>query len=168
LWALVDLGAELVEVSLAAGDGGFGLLDVVGEAVDLVEDRGFLFAAVAAELGERAEIGEPFLGSFEAVVGPVEVFLRGGEGEFGLSVGRPPVGWPMAQRVAQCGLFAEESLDVAGGIVDGEAGVGLAAEGVEDFSPGGALVGEDAAVVDLGEAGDVPGVGGVAASALAV
>ena len=36
----------------------------------------------------------------------------------------------------------------AGGVVDGEAGVGLAAEGVEDFSFGGALVGEDAAVVD--------------------
>lgn len=55
---------------------------------------------------------------------------------------------------------------MAGCVVDGEAGVGLAAEGVEDFSGGGALVGEDAAVVDVGEAGDVPGVGGVAASAL--
>src|SRR5437879_9657318 len=72
----------------------------------------------------------------------------------------------MAQRGPQCGLFGEETLDVAGGVVDGEAGVGLAAEGVEDFSFGGALVGEDAAVVDVGEAGDVPGVGGVAASAL--
>ena len=71
------------------------------------------------------------------------------------------------QQVPQGGLFGEEPFDVAGGVVDGEAGVGLAAEGVEDFSFGGALVGEDAAVVDLGEAGDVPGVGGVAAAALA-
>jgi hypothetical protein len=72
----------------------------------------------------------------------------------------------VVQRVAQCGLFGEEALDVAGGVVDGEAGVGLAAEGVEDFSFGGALVGQDAAVVDVGQAGDVPGVGGVAASAM--
>jgi len=75
LWALVDLGAEFVEVALATGDGGFGLSDVSVEAVNPVEDRGFLFAAVAAELGEGAEIGEPFLGGLEAVVGPVEVLL---------------------------------------------------------------------------------------------
>jgi hypothetical protein len=51
--------------------------------------------------------------------------------------------------------------------MDGEAGVGDASQGVEDFLVGGALVGEDAAVVDIGEAGDVPGVGGVPGTALA-
>jgi hypothetical protein len=83
-----------------------------------------------------------------------------------LTEGRPLVGRTVAQRLAQGGLFGEEGLDVARGVVDGEAGVGLAAEGVEDFTFGGALVGEHAAVVDVGEAGDVPGVGGVATSAL--
>ena len=66
----------------------------------------------------------------------------------------------------QGGLFGEEPFDVAGGVVDREAGVGLAAEGVEDFSFGGALVGEDTAVVEFGEAGHVPGVGCVPAPAL--
>jgi hypothetical protein len=51
--ALVDLGVEFVEVSLAAGDLGFGVPYVVGEPVDLVEDRRLLVAAMAAELGER-------------------------------------------------------------------------------------------------------------------
>src|SRR2546429_31372 len=73
--ALVDLGAEFVEVSLAAVDGGFGLPDVVGEAVDLVEDRRLLVAAMAAELGERAEFAEPLLGDFQTVIGPVQVLL---------------------------------------------------------------------------------------------
>jgi hypothetical protein len=58
-------------------------------------------------------------------------------------------------------------LGVSRGVVDGEAGVGEAPEGAEDFGFGAALVGEDAAVVDVGEAGDVPGVGGVPGSALA-
>jgi hypothetical protein len=133
---------------------------------DLVQDRSFLVAAVAAELGEGAEFAEPLLGGFEAVIRPVQVFLRRGEGEFGLTEGWPPVGWPMAQGGVECGPFGEEALEVAGCVVDGEAGVGDASEGVEDFLLGAALVGEDAAVVDLGEAGDVPGVGGVAGAAL--
>jgi hypothetical protein len=58
-------------------------------------------------------------------------------------------------------------LNSAGRVVDGEAGVGLAAKGVEDFLFRGALVGEDAAGVDLGDSGDVPGVGGVPRAALA-
>ena len=64
------------------------------------------------------------------------------------------------------GALGAEAVEESWGVVDGEAGVGLAAEGVEDFSFGGALVGEDAAVVELGESGDVPGVGGVPSSAL--
>src|SRR5581483_4270639 len=66
----------------------------------------------------------------------------------------------------QGGLLGEEPFHVAGGVVDREAGVGLAAEGVEDFSFGGALVGEDAAVVEVREAGHVPGMGRLPAPAL--
>ena len=73
----------------------------------------------------------------------------------------------MPEEGAEFGPLGEEPLALAGGVVDGEAGVGFAAEGVEHFPFGGALVGEDAAVVDLGEAGDVPGVGGLAGAALA-
>ncbi|HEV7862009.1 MAG TPA: hypothetical protein VGR20_04885, partial [Acidimicrobiia bacterium] len=39
---LVDLGAELVDLSLTSGDFRFGPLNVVGEAADLVEDGRFL------------------------------------------------------------------------------------------------------------------------------
>jgi hypothetical protein len=63
--ALVDLAAELVDVSLTAGDFRFGPLDVVGAAADLVEHRCFLVASVAVELGERAEFAEALLGRFE-------------------------------------------------------------------------------------------------------
>ena len=49
----------------------------------------------------------------------------------------------------------------------GEPRIGQTPEGVEDELLGVALVGEDAAVVDLGDAGDVPGVGGLAGAALA-
>lgn len=50
--ALVELGAEIVDVSLTSGDFRFGPLNVVGEAADLVEDRGSFVAAALAELGE--------------------------------------------------------------------------------------------------------------------
>ncbi|MGH8974130.1 MAG: hypothetical protein ACRD0C_13125 [Acidimicrobiia bacterium] len=89
------------------------------------------------------------------------------EGQLGLVERRLPVGRAVLEEGSEFGPFGEESLDVVGGVVDGEAGVGLAAEGVEDFLFGGALVRKDAAVVDLGESGDVPGVGGVLGAALA-
>ena len=65
------------------------------------------------------------------------------------------------------GPLLEETSDALGVVVGGEAGVGDTEEGVEDLPVGGALVSEDAAVVEVGEAGDVPGVGGVLGAALA-
>lgn len=79
---------------------------------------------------------------------------------------RSPVWWPHPEGGFEFGPFGEEALGVSRGVVDGEAGVGETPEGVEDFLVGGALVGEDAAVVHVGEAGDVPGVGGVPGAAL--
>lgn len=83
------------------------------------------------------------LGEPQPVVGPVELLLGRGEGELGLSERRPQVGWPAAEPGAELGLLGQESLDVAGGVVDSEAGLGEAAEGVEDLSFGRALVGEN-------------------------
>src|SRR5687768_8675581 len=68
--------------------------------------------------------------------------------------GRPAVGRSVPEEGVELGAFGTEPIDASRGV------------GVEDFSFGGALVGEDAAVVDVGESGDVPGVGGVAAPAL--
>ena len=72
----------------------------------------------------------------------------------------------MLEKGSELGSFGQEPLNSVRSVVDGEAGVGLAAEGVEDFLFRGALVGQDAAVVDVGESGDVPGVGGVPRAAL--
>ena len=88
------------------------------------------------------------------------------QGELRLTDGRAHVGRSLAEKETEFGLLVEELLDAAGGVVDGEAGVGLSAHGVEDFLFGGALVGENAAVVDVGEAADVPGVRGMSSSAL--
>ena len=52
------------------------------------------------------------------------------------------------------------------GVVEGEPGVGHAAEGAEDLLCGRALVGHNAAMVDLGQSGDVPSVSGVERPAL--
>jgi hypothetical protein len=46
LEALAEFGAEFLEPSCAAGDLVFGLADVVGESVDLLQGRCLLFAAV--------------------------------------------------------------------------------------------------------------------------
>ena len=52
--------------------------------------------------------------------------------------------------------------------MDGETGVGHPAEGIEHLCVRPcALFGEDAAVVDIWEPGDIPGVGGVPGPALA-
>ena len=74
----------------------------------------------------------------------------------------------MLQDGPQLGSFGAKPFDAAGCVVDGEACVGLTAQSAEDCLFRAAVVGEDAAVVDLGEAGDVPGVGGVPGAALPV
>ena len=136
LEASAELGLEILEGLFAANDFGFGLADVVGEAVDLVDRGGLLLSAVAAELGERSELVEAFLGVVEPVVGPVQLLLGVVEGEFGLVEGRVPVGRPVAEEASELGALGPEALQVGGGVVDGEAGVGLAAEGVEDTRSG--------------------------------
>lgn len=47
--ALLEFRAELFDGSLAVGDLGFGLVDGVGEGLDLVEGRSLLLAALATE-----------------------------------------------------------------------------------------------------------------------
>jgi hypothetical protein len=64
------------------------------------------------------------------------------------------------------GSFGEQRGEPARGVVHGEASLRHAPKSGEDFPVGGALVSEDAAVVDVGEAGDVPGMGGMAGAAL--
>src|SRR5207302_1971729 len=86
--------------------------------------------------------------------------------QFCLVERRAPVGGSVLEKGSELGSFGQEPLNSVRSVVDGEAGVGLAAEGVEDFVFRGALVGQDAAVVDVGESGDVPGVGGVAGATL--
>ncbi len=147
---LAGFGSDLLEGLFAAGDLCFGLADVVGEAVDLLGGGGLLLAAVAAELGEGAEPFEAFVGAAEPVLGPVQVLLGVLEGQFGLAESGAPVGRPVLEKGPELGSFGEKPLPAGGSrFVDGEARVGLAAEGVEDFAVGGALVGEDPAVVDL-------------------
>src|SRR5579884_1105647 len=48
--ASAEFGAEFFEGAFAAGDLGFGVADVVGESVDLVDGGGFVLTAVAAQL----------------------------------------------------------------------------------------------------------------------
>jgi len=64
--ARVKLGAEFVDAALVTDDLGFGLRDVVGEPVDLVEGGGLLQTASTTELGERPEFFKPPLGTLEA------------------------------------------------------------------------------------------------------
>ncbi len=91
-------------------------------------------------------LGELLFGGVQPVVGPVR--------------------WPHPEGAFEFASFGEEALGVSWRVVDGEAGVGETAEGVKDFLLGAALVGKDAAVVDLWQSGDVPGVGGMPGTAL--
>jgi hypothetical protein len=156
----------LSDSCFAAYDGLFSAADVAFEPVDPVEQRGFVVAAPAAELRKATEVGQFPPG----VLQPPDRFLPvlEGVGELPLGVANAPepLGRAGGQDRLMFRLFGEEFGEAAGRVVDGEAGVGDAPEGVEDFFIGGALVGEDAAVVDVGEAGDVPGVGGVPGAAL--
>ena len=163
--AVALLGAEFFQFVPKADDLRFGAVDLAGEAVDVVEDRRLVPAAVAAQLGEWSEPLKTFLSVLEPVVGVAELLLGVLEGELRLTDGRAHVGRSLAEEETKFGLLVEELLDTRG-VVDGEAGVGFPAKGVEDFLFGCALVGQDAAVVDVGEAADIPGVGGVSAAAL--
>ena len=165
--ALIDFRTELLGGLFPPGDLRFGLLDVVGEGVDLVDGGGLRLAALAAELGEGPEVVEALPGVVEAVVGPVQLLLGRRERELRLTEGRLTVGWPVLEQRSEFAPFGDKTLDpTGGGLVDGEARVGLSAEGLEDFLLRGALVGHHAGVVDLRQPDDVPGVGGVPGAAL--
>ena len=73
--SLVVLGVEFLDRLFAGRDLGFSVTDVIGEPVDLVLGRGLLLAAVAAELGEGAELLEALPGAVEAMVCPVQLLL---------------------------------------------------------------------------------------------
>ena len=167
LQALAEFGPEFLDGLFAGGDLGFSLADFVDGALDPVDGSGFVLATVTAKPGERPELLEVLAGVIESAVGHLEFPSRVFEGEFRLAEGRVPVGWPVLEEGAEFGAFGQQPFQLAGGFVNGEAGVGFPPEGVEHGPVGGALVGEDAAVVEFGEEGDVPGVGGVPGAALA-
>jgi len=164
---LGELVLTLPDVTFAARDVIFGASDVAFEPVDPVEQRGFVVAAPAAKLGEATEFGQLPPGVLEPPDRFLPVLEGVGEVPLGVAKVSETLGRAGGQDLLMFGPFGEELGEPAGRVVDGEAGVRDASQGVEHFLVGGALVGEDAAVVDVGEAGDVPGVGGVAGAALA-
>lgn len=68
-----DLSASILDALFAVGDLGFGAFDVAGEAFDGFEKGGLLLAAMAAQLGEGAQLSELRLRRVQPVVGPVEL-----------------------------------------------------------------------------------------------
>jgi hypothetical protein len=107
------------------------------------------------------------VGGAEALLRPVLLVSGGFQFPFGSLEVSAPIGWGRGEDGLMFVPFGEEAADVVGVVVGSEAGLGYPQEGVEDFPWGAAVLGEDAAVVDLGEASDVPGVGGVPGAALA-
>lgn len=164
---LGDVVGELVEVLLGGIDFADGAGDVVAEAVDVVERGRLLVPAVAPKPGERAELCHAVVSCVETMLCPVKLFF----GVANVMAGSVKLVVPIARGGGEdafmLGPLGEEALDLACVVVGGEAVGGHSEEGVEDLAVGGAVLGEGAAVVDVAEAGDVPGVGGLAGAALA-
>lgn len=162
--ATAQLGPEFLEGLLEAGDLGFGFADVVGEGVDLVDGGGLLVAAAAAELGEGTELLEALPGAVEPVVGPGELPPGVLQGQLSPAEGRVPIRRPMLEEGPELGALGSRRL---GASWMAKPVFGLPTEGVEDSPLGAPLVRDDAPMVDLDQAGDVPGVGGMTGAALA-
>ena len=155
----VSLGqrlVEAVEVPFAALHLPGGARDVALEAFDVFECGGPFVAAMTAHQREGANAGQPFVGGVEPVLGPIALLLGGVKQPLGSLQFTAAIRWRASEDGPVLGPFVEEAPDALGVVVGSEAGVGDTEEGIEDFPVGGALVGEDAAVVDGGEAGDVP------------
>ena len=66
LLPFVQRRAEFVDAALVLHEPDFGVRDVVGETIDLVECGHLLVPATTAQLRERSELLEPFFGASEA------------------------------------------------------------------------------------------------------
>ena len=96
---------------------------------------------------ERAtEVGQLPPGVLEPPERFLAVLEGVGELPFGVAKVSEPLGRAGGQDRLVFGPFGEEFGEPGGCVVNGEAGVRDASEGIEDFLVGGALVGEDAAV----------------------
>jgi hypothetical protein len=157
-----DCVDEPVKAILTGIDFLDGAGDLALEAVDVITRRRLLLASIPAQKREGSDPADPVVCGLEPVVRPVVVVLGGAKFLFSSAQFATPVGWGASEDGPVLVSFGEESLDPCRVIVRGETRVGHPEEGVENFAFRGALVGDHAAVVDVRESGDVPGVGGVA------